>query len=117
MAHQIDFIDFGTFCADEIREYYDLNPDLSILTYAGMLGLTGGELKDILMTDGSAIDKEEERTAEQMSREYPDPAQRYEDLHRDRLEEEKTAQIMFEEADTEPTETRTEYCNRMGFDM
>ena len=74
---------------DEIREYYDLNPDLSILTYAGMLGLTGTELKDILMTDGSAIDKEEE----------------------------KTAQLMFEEADTEPTETRTEYCNRMGFDM
>ena len=70
---------------DEIREYYDLNPDLSILTYAGMLGLTGTELKDILMTDGSAIDKEEK----------------------------KTAQLMFEEAD----ETRTEYCNRMGFDM
>ena len=70
---------------DEIRQYYDLNPDLSILTYAGMLGLTGTELKDILMTDGSAIDKEEK----------------------------KTAQLMFEEAD----ETRTEYCNRMGFDM
>ena len=64
MAHQIDFIDFGTFCADEIREYYDLNPDISILTYAGMLGLTGTELKAILMTDGSAIDKEEERTAQ-----------------------------------------------------
>jgi len=69
----------------QIRDYYDLNPDLSILTYAGMLGLTGTELKDILMTDGSAIDKEEK----------------------------KTAQLMFEEAD----ETRTEYCNRMGFDM
>ena len=66
MAHQIDFIDFGTFCADEIREYYDLNPDLSILPYAGMLGLTGTELKAILMTDGSAIDKEEEKTAQLM---------------------------------------------------
>jgi hypothetical protein len=66
MAHQIDFIDFGTFCADEIREYYDLNPDLSILTYAGMLGMTGTELKGILMTDGSAIDKEEEKTAQLM---------------------------------------------------
>ena len=63
MAHQIDF---GTFCADEIREYYDLNPDISILTYAGMLGLTGTELKAILMTDGSAIDKEEEQTAQLM---------------------------------------------------
>ena len=30
---------------DEIRDYYDSNPDLSILTYAGMLGLSGGELK------------------------------------------------------------------------
>lgn len=66
MAHQIDFIDFGTFCADEIREYYDRHPDLSILTYAGMLGLTGTELKAILMTDGSAIDKEEEKTAQLM---------------------------------------------------
>jgi hypothetical protein len=66
MAHQIDFIDFGTFCADEIREYYDRHPDLSILTYAGMLGLTGTELKGILMSDGSAIDKEEEKTAQLM---------------------------------------------------
>ena len=66
MAHQIDFIDFGSFCADEIREYYDRHPDLSILTYAGMLGLTGTELKAILMTDGSAIDREEEKTAQLM---------------------------------------------------
>ncbi len=51
---------------DEIRDYYDSNPDLSILTYAGMLGLSGGELKDILMTDGSAVDKEEEAIAEEM---------------------------------------------------
>jgi hypothetical protein len=51
---------------DQIRDYYDQNPDISILTYAGMLGLTGGELKDILMTDGSAVDKEEEEMAEEM---------------------------------------------------
>jgi hypothetical protein len=51
---------------DEIRDYYDQNPDLSILTYAGMLGLSGGELKDILMTDGSAVDKQEAETAEEM---------------------------------------------------
>lgn len=51
---------------DEIREYYDNNPDMTILTYAGMLGLTGGELKEILMTDGSAVDKEEEAMAEEM---------------------------------------------------
>ncbi len=37
---------------DEIRDYYDSNPNLTILTYAGMLGLTGGELKKILNTDG-----------------------------------------------------------------
>ena len=88
MAHQID-LQYGMWSNRQIRDYYDLNPNITILTYAGMLGLTGTELKDILMTDGSAIDKEEE----------------------------KTAQLMFEEADTEPTETRTEYCNRMGFDM
>lgn len=51
---------------DQIRDYYDQNPNLTILTYAGMLGLTGGELKDILMTDGSAVDKEEEAAAEAM---------------------------------------------------
>ena len=51
---------------DEIREYYDSNPDMTILTYAGMLGLTGGELKAILLTDGSAVDKEEEAMAEEM---------------------------------------------------
>ena len=51
---------------DQIIDYYDQNPDLTILTYAGMLGLTGGELKDILMTDGSAVDKEEEAAAEAM---------------------------------------------------
>ena len=51
---------------DQIRDYFDQNPNLTILTYAGMLGLTGGELKDILMTDGSAVDKEEEATAEAM---------------------------------------------------
>jgi hypothetical protein len=51
---------------DEIRDYYDSNPNLTILTYAGMLGLSGGELKEILMTDGSAVDKEEEAMAEEM---------------------------------------------------
>ena len=51
---------------DEIRNYYDINPELSILTYAGMLGLSGGELKDILQTDGSAVDKQEAETAEEM---------------------------------------------------
>ena len=51
---------------DEIRDYYDINPELSILTYAGMLGLSGGELKDILQTDSSAVDKQEAETAEEM---------------------------------------------------
>ncbi len=51
---------------DEIRDFYDQNPNLTLLTYAGMLGLSGGELKDILMTDGSAVDKEEAETAEEM---------------------------------------------------
>jgi len=32
----------------EIRDYYDLHPNLTLLTYAGMLGLSVGELKEIL---------------------------------------------------------------------
>ena len=51
---------------DEIRDYYDSNPYMTILTYAGALGLTGGEVKEILQTDGSAVDKEEEAMAEEM---------------------------------------------------
>ena len=65
MAHQID-LQYGMWSNRQIRDYYDLNPNITILTYAGMLGLTGGELKAILMTDGSAIDKEEEKTAQIM---------------------------------------------------
>lgn len=64
MSKQMD--NMHTWDNDQIRDYYDQNPDLTILTYAGMLGLTGGELKDILMTDGSAVDKEEEAAAEAM---------------------------------------------------
>lgn len=43
LAHIADWTD------EEICEFYDLNPNISILTYAGMLGLTGSELKSILM--------------------------------------------------------------------
>jgi hypothetical protein len=55
-----------TWDDDQIREFYDNNPNLTILTYAGMLGLSGGELKDILMTDGNVYDKQEAETAEEM---------------------------------------------------
>lgn len=34
---------------EEIRDYYDMKPNLTLLTFAGMLGLSGGELKAILM--------------------------------------------------------------------
>ena len=34
----------------EIIEYYDNNPNLTLLTYAGMLGLSVAELKEILMS-------------------------------------------------------------------
>ena len=36
---------------DEIREFYDQNPNLTLLTYGGMLGLSVGELKEILMEE------------------------------------------------------------------
>ena len=51
---------------DKIREFYDQNLDLPLSTYAGMLGLSVGELKDILMTDGNVYDKQEAETAEEM---------------------------------------------------
>ena len=37
-----------TWTEKEICEYYDQNPNLMRLTYAGMLGLSVGELKEIL---------------------------------------------------------------------
>jgi len=36
---------------EEICDYYDRKPNLTLLTFAGMLGLSGGELKAILMAD------------------------------------------------------------------
>ena len=36
---------------EEIRDYYDSNPNLGLLTYAGMLGLSVGEVKDILLPE------------------------------------------------------------------
>jgi hypothetical protein len=36
---------------EEICYYYDMKPNLTLLTYAGMLGLSGGELRAILMAD------------------------------------------------------------------
>jgi len=35
----------------EICEYYDRYPNISNLTLAGMVGLTGSELKEILLKD------------------------------------------------------------------
>ena len=36
---------------DEIRDFFDQNPNLDLLTYGGMLGLSVGELKEILMEE------------------------------------------------------------------
>ena len=41
--------DMDTWDNDQIRQFYDNNPNLLLLTYAGMLGLSVGELKEILM--------------------------------------------------------------------
>lgn len=35
---------------EEIRDYYDTT-NVTLLTLAGMLGMTGGELKEILMEE------------------------------------------------------------------
>ena len=34
----------------EIRDYYDQNPNLMILTLAGLVGLKGTEIKEILIS-------------------------------------------------------------------
>ena len=34
---------------EEIVDYYDSNPNILLSTYAGMLGFSVGELKEILM--------------------------------------------------------------------
>lgn len=44
-----DLKDIADWTNQDICEFYDQKPNLSILTYAGMLGLTGSELKQILM--------------------------------------------------------------------
>lgn len=38
----------GDWTHDEIRDYYDTT-NVTILTLAGMLGMTGSEVKEILM--------------------------------------------------------------------
>jgi hypothetical protein len=38
---------------EEICDFYDRNPNLTLLTFAGMLGLSGGELKAILMANSN----------------------------------------------------------------
>lgn len=39
------------YARDVICEYYDNNPNLTLLTLAGMLGMTVREVKKILMED------------------------------------------------------------------
>ena len=48
-----DVKDIDTWTREDIREFYDLYPDLTILTFAGMLGMTGGEVIEILMEDAT----------------------------------------------------------------
>ena len=47
------FVDDWTH--EDIREYYDNNPNLTLLTLAGMLGMTVPEVKKILMSDRPTI--------------------------------------------------------------
>jgi len=46
-----DVNDIDNWTRDDIREFYDVNPNLSLLTYAGMLGMTVAEVKEILMSE------------------------------------------------------------------
>ena len=50
LTTQPDVQDIDSWTNDDIRNFYDLYPNLTILTYAGMLGMTVGEVKTILMS-------------------------------------------------------------------
>ena len=50
ISTQPDVQDIDSWTHDDIRNFYDLYPNLTILTYAGMLGMTVGEVKTILMS-------------------------------------------------------------------
>ena len=56
-----------TWDDNQIRDFYDQNPNLTLLTYAGMLGLSVGELKDIL-TPTKIVDVHEPDLGEWWSR-------------------------------------------------
>ena len=56
-----------TWDDDQIRNFYDDNPNLLLSTYAGMLGLSVGELKDIL-TPPKIVDVHEPDLGEWWSR-------------------------------------------------
>jgi len=47
---QPDVQDIDSWTHEDIRNFYDLYPDLTILTYAGMLGMTVTEVKTILIS-------------------------------------------------------------------
>lgn len=47
---QPDVQDIDSWTPDDIRNFYDLYPNLTILTYAGMLGMTVSEVKTVLMS-------------------------------------------------------------------
>jgi len=46
-----EFKPMAEWTDDEIRDFFDQNPNLGLLTYAGMLGLSVGELKEILLEE------------------------------------------------------------------
>ena len=50
IATQPDVQDIDSWTHDDIRNFYDLYPNLTILTYAGMLGMTVSEVKTVLMS-------------------------------------------------------------------
>ena len=50
ISTQPDVQDIDSWTHDDIRNFYDLYPNLTILTYAGMLGMTVSEVKTVLMS-------------------------------------------------------------------
>jgi len=84
----------------EIRDMYDKTPDLTLKDLARKAGLDVIDIKKILL-----------RPYADLIEDYPD------DWYNEDDNGESDSDRYMDELDQEPWESKTDYCDRMGFDM
>ena len=84
----------------EIRDTYDKTPDLTLKDLARKAGLDVIDIKKILL-----------RPYADLIEDYPD------DWYNEDDNGESDSDRYMDELDQEPPESKTDYCDRMGFDM